>query len=239
MSKFRLFYRKLDLPNFIREVLVVMIGVFATFAITDSIDSSKRASEIEETLSLVRDELRSNRDIADSILSTLRKNERAYKFLYANRDNIKNINPDTLLYYMRLTTVVRRSTMDFYAKDVLKSSSHYRELNNNLLIYLNSVYGKNEVYRNEMGKYFKTTGDIFDQSTLILYKNRSPKPVEIYAALSDIGLFRARLYNKSLISIVIEDSRGISYELNKCANILDSLIQNKCYADFKPVKIDR
>ena len=236
MGKFRLFCRKLDLANFIREVLVVMIGVFATLAITDSMDSHKRESEIEVTLSLVRDELRSNRDLADSTLSTLRSNESGYKFLYANKDNIKNIDPDTLLSYMRLTTAIRRITMDFYARDVLKASSHYSELNNNLLMYLNLIYGKNEVYRNEMEKYFKTTRDIFDQSTLILYKNRSPKPVEIYSALTDIGLFRARLFNKSLVASAINDTEGISYELTECVNVLDSIIKNKCYADFKPVK---
>lgn len=236
MSKFRLFCNKLDVPNFIREVLVVMIGVFATLAITDSMDSNKRESEIEVTLSLVRDELRSNRDVADSMLISLKKHETGYRFLYAKRDSIENLHPDTLLDYMRLTTVIRRMAMDFYARDVLKSSSHYQELNNNLLIYLNSVYGKNEMYSDEISRYFKTTGDIFEQSTLMLYKNKSPEPMDIYRVLTDIGPFRARLYNKSLVELAIKDSEGISYELTECINVLDSIITNKCYADFKPVK---
>ena len=62
--------------DYIRQTSIVVIGVLITFAGSELVTQNSEKKDIQATMSLIRDELNSNRENYESIVSEFREDER-------------------------------------------------------------------------------------------------------------------------------------------------------------------
>lgn len=231
--------KRVKYATFFRQILVVMISVSLSMAVGRWIDQRKRESNIKVSLGLVRDELRENRAYADSVVVTLRHNQNGFRFLSDHRHAIRQLDGDTLTNYMQLALWARRGMMNHYAMEVLKNSATYEELDNALLIYLSRMYGVCTMYSETARRFFEQSQQVYDESITRLYDTHQPSADEVFDVLMGIRVFRARLYNPSLVESMLAVSSAVSAELDQCIVLMDSILKNDGYKNFKiPPTVD-
>lgn len=67
--------------DYIRQTSIVVIGVLITFAGSELVTQNSEKKDIQATMSLIRDELKSNRENYESIVSEFREDERLSSLL--------------------------------------------------------------------------------------------------------------------------------------------------------------
>lgn len=67
--------------DYIRQTSIVVIGVLITFVGSELVTQNSEKKDIQATMSLIRDELKSNRENYESIVSEFREDERLSSLL--------------------------------------------------------------------------------------------------------------------------------------------------------------
>lgn len=73
--------------DYIRQTSIVVIGVLITFVGSELVTQNSEKKDIQATMSLIRDELKSNRENYKSIVSEFREDERLSSLLVEPSDD--------------------------------------------------------------------------------------------------------------------------------------------------------
>ena len=82
--------------DYIRQTSIVVIGVLITFAGSELVTQNSEKKDIQATMSLIRDELKSNRENYESIVSEFREDERLSSLLVEHDLKHRTIPEDSL-----------------------------------------------------------------------------------------------------------------------------------------------
>ena len=83
--------------DYIRQTSIVVIGVLITFVGSELVTQNSEKKDIQATMSLIRDELKSNRENYKSIVSEFREDERLSSLLVEHDLKHRTIPEDSLI----------------------------------------------------------------------------------------------------------------------------------------------
>ena len=87
------------LGDYVRQISVVVIGVLITFVGSDLITQNSEKKDIQATMSLIRDELKSNRENYKNIVSEFREDEHLSSLLAEHDLKYRTIPEDSLIQF--------------------------------------------------------------------------------------------------------------------------------------------
>lgn len=93
--------------DYIRQTSIVVIGVLITFAGSELVTQNSEKKDIQATMSLIRDELKSNRENYESIVSEFREDERLSSLLVEYDLKHRTIPEDSLIQFRFLMGHIR------------------------------------------------------------------------------------------------------------------------------------
>ena len=108
--------------DYIRQTSIVVIGVLITFAGSELVTQNSEKKDIQATMSLIRDELKSNRENYESIVSEFREDERLSSLLVEYDLKHRTIPEDSLIQFRFLMGHIRSFYYSQNALDILKNS---------------------------------------------------------------------------------------------------------------------
>jgi len=117
------FLKRLGLLSYFRELSVVIIGILITLSITNAINNYHRQEELKGMLKLVKDELKDNYQNLIWVQQRWEGEQRVFKYLKENIDNIERIPIDTLQKYSYALGSIYSFNSKNDSYDVLKNST--------------------------------------------------------------------------------------------------------------------
>ncbi|MCC8034721.1 MAG: hypothetical protein LIO77_02160 [Rikenellaceae bacterium] len=126
---FREIWKKYRPGNYLRELSVVILGIFITLTATNYFSGQSRKKEYRQLIEMVQDELRANKRAIDNSISTMEIQLDKISFLYRHRDNLAVIPADTLEKYQYVFYWLEVPKFTDHTLEVLKYSSaiHYNK----------------------------------------------------------------------------------------------------------------
>lgn len=107
--------------DYIRQTSIVVIGVLITFVGSELVTQNSEKKDIQATMSLIRDELKSNRENYKSIVSEFREDERLSSLLVEHDLKHRTIPEDSLIQFRFLMGHIRSFYYSQNALDILKT----------------------------------------------------------------------------------------------------------------------
>ena len=127
--------------DYIRQTSIVVIGVLITFAGSELVTQNSEKKDIQATMSLIRDELKSNRENYESIVSEFREDERLSSLLVEYDLKHRTIPEDSLIQFRFLMGHIRSFYYSQNALDILKNSMLMQKISDKeLLLQLTGIY---------------------------------------------------------------------------------------------------
>lgn len=151
------------LGDYIRQTSIVVIGVVITFAGSELVTQNSERKDIRATMSLIRDELKSNRENYESIVSEFREDEHLSCLLVEHDLKHRTIPEDSLIQFRFLMGHIRNFYYSQNALDILKSSMLMQKISDKeLLLQLTGIYEVLDGFKATMNGYY----DMKDEITL-------------------------------------------------------------------------
>lgn len=151
------------LGDYIRQTSIVVIGVVITFAGSELVTQNSERKDIRATMSLIRDELKSNRENYESIVSEFGEDEHLSCLLVEHDLKHRTIPEDSLIQFRFLMGHIRNFYYSQNALDILKSSMLMQKISDKeLLLQLTGIYEVLDGFKATMNGYY----DMKDEITL-------------------------------------------------------------------------
>lgn len=168
-SKVKTIVKGWRLGDFVRQIAVVVIGVVITFIGSDLITQNSEKKDIRSTMSLIRDELKSNREKYEDIVAEFREDE-ALSTLLAEHDlKVRTIPEDSLKQYAFVLGHIRGFSYTQNALDILKSSMLMQKIpDKDLLLQLTEIYEVLNGFKLTMDAYYEMKDQIMTPFNLAL-----------------------------------------------------------------------
>ena len=166
--------------DYIRQTSIVVIGVLITFAGSELVTQNSEKKDIQATMSLIRDELKSNRENYESIVSEFREDERLSSLLVEYDLKHRTIPEDSLIQFRFLMGHIRSFYYSQNALDILKNSMLMQKISDKELLLqfmfrpaVGSVREGGQVPGAAPPDHFiQKTAAACDAAGLVLYLNR-------------------------------------------------------------------
>ena len=147
--------------DYIRQTSIVVIGVLITFAGSELVTQNSEKKDIQATMSLIRDELKSNRENYESIVSEFREDERLSSLLVEYDLKHRTIPEDSLIQFRFLMGHIRSFYYSQNALDILKNSMLMQKISDKeLLLQLTGIYEVLDGFRATMNGYYDMKDEI-------------------------------------------------------------------------------
>ena len=147
--------------DYIRQTSIVVIGVLITFAGSELVTQNSERKDIQATMSLIRDELKSNRENYKSVVSEFREDERLSSLLVEHDLKHRTIPEDSLIRFRFLMGHIRSFYYSQNALDILKSSMLMQKISDKeLLLQLTGIYEVLDGFRATMNGYYDMKDEI-------------------------------------------------------------------------------
>ena len=141
--------------DYIRQTSIVVIGVLITFVGSELVTQNSEKKDIQATMSLIRDELKSNRENYKSIVSEFREDERLSSLLVEHDLKHRTIPEDSLIQFRFLMGHIRSFYYSQNALDILKNSMLMQKISDKeLLLQLTGIYEVLDGFRATMNGYW-------------------------------------------------------------------------------------
>ncbi|MCD8072265.1 MAG: hypothetical protein LUE10_03665 [Alistipes sp.] len=126
---FRDLWKKYRPGNYIRELSVVILGIFITLTATNYFSGQSRKKEYRQLIDMVYDELRANKTTADNSISAMETQLDKIVYFYNHRDRLGEIPADTIEKYQFVFFWFEVPKFTDHSLEVLKFSSaiHYNK----------------------------------------------------------------------------------------------------------------
>ncbi len=168
-SKVKTIVKGWRLGDFVRQVAVVVIGVVITFMGSDLITQNSEKKDIQSTMSLIRDELKSNREKYEDIVAEFREDEALSTLLAEHDMKIRTIPEDSLRQYATVLGHIRGFSYTQDALDILKNSMLMQKISDKeLLLQLTKVYEALNGFKLTMTEYYEMKDQIMTPFNLAL-----------------------------------------------------------------------
>lgn len=168
-SKVKTIVKGWRLGDFVRQVAVVVIGVVITFIGSDLITQNSERKDIRSTMSLIRDELKSNREKYEDIVAEFREDEALSTLLAEHGMKIRTISEDSLRQYATVLGHIRGFSYTQDALDILKNSMLMQKISDKeLLLQLTKVYEALNGFKLTMTEYYEMKDQIMTPFNLAL-----------------------------------------------------------------------
>lgn len=143
------------LGDYIRQISVVVIGVLITFMGSDLMTRNSEKRDIQSTMSLIRDELKSNRKKFENIVSEFSEDERLSTLLAEHDMKYRTIPEDSLKQFCTVLGHIRGFTYTRNALDILKNSMLMQKISDkDLLLQLTEIYEILDGFKLTMNGYY-------------------------------------------------------------------------------------
>lgn len=147
--------KKWKLGDYIRQISVVVIGVLITFMGSDLLTQSSEKKDIQATMSLIRDELKSNRENYENIVSEFKEDEHLSTLLADHDLKHRTIPEDSLIQFRFLMGHIRSFYYSQNALDILKNSMLMQKISDKeLLLQLTGIYEVLDGFKATMNGYY-------------------------------------------------------------------------------------
>lgn len=147
--------------DYIRHTSIVVIGVLITFVGSELVTQNSEKKDIQATMSLIRDELKSNRENYKSIVSEFREDERLSSLLVEHDLKHRTIPEDSLIQFRFLMGHIRSFYYSQNALDILKNSMLMQKISDKeLLLQLTGIYEVLDGFRATMNGYYDMKDEI-------------------------------------------------------------------------------
>ncbi|MCD7969050.1 MAG: hypothetical protein LUF87_01690 [Alistipes sp.] len=120
---FRPLVRKLRPGNYVRELSVVILGIFITLTATNYLSNRSKNKEYRQMISMVHAELVENKTKIDNTIRMMEFERGIEKYFYEHREEIDRMPLDTLYKYQYVHHQVEYSVFTNHSLEVLKFSS--------------------------------------------------------------------------------------------------------------------
>lgn len=149
------------ITKYLRELSVVMIGVFVTLWVTSVISGNSKQNEVDRVMKLVQTELEDNLRRVEWSQGKWAAEQQAYQLIRQHISHVEEIPLDTLEKYRKVIGDIHSLSVNSDSYEVLKSSllTQYIE-NKDFLRGLSQTYGSLGLVRNKLDRYtsLKTDG---------------------------------------------------------------------------------
>lgn len=125
------FFEKFDAVAFISNIIAVILGIVITFSIQGVIDRRAERDNIRSALTLVREELESNRNDLLECTRIVDMECRAAAYLLDNAAHLKQCHPDSVSKHGTIIISDMYMTLPSDAMELLKNSSLFPALHDN------------------------------------------------------------------------------------------------------------
>lgn len=149
------------LGDYVRQISVVVIGVLITFMGSDLVTRNSEKKDIRATMSLIRDELKSNRKKYENIVSEFSEDEQLSTLLAEHDLKFRTIPEDSLKQFRFVLGHIRSFTYARNALDILKSSMLMQKISDKeLLLQLTEIYEILDGFKVTMNGYYDMKDEI-------------------------------------------------------------------------------
>jgi len=144
-----------NLGDYVRQISIVVIGVLITFMGSDLVTQNSEKKDIRATMSLIRDELKGNREKFDYIVSEFREDEQLSTLLVEHDLKLRTIPEDSLKQFIFLMGHIRSFSQTRNALDILKSSMLMQKISDKeLLLQLTGIYEVLDGFKETINGYY-------------------------------------------------------------------------------------
>ncbi len=195
------------ITKYMRELSIVMIGVFVTLWVTGIISDNSKQREVNRVMKLVQTELEDNLRSVEFSQHKWAAEQQVYRLIRQHIGRLEEIPLDTLEKYRKVIGDIHNLSVKSDSYEVLKSSLLTQYIDNkDFLRALSQTYGSLELVQDKLNRYtnLKTDGlnhtmSQVDQKTLDKWMNGDAHA--FFKIPLDDNVFRAFVYSGgSLIS---------------------------------------
>lgn len=145
--------------EYIRQTSIVVIGVLITFVGSELVTRCSEQKDIKSTMLLIRDELKSNRDQFEDVMSEFNKDKRISTLLVEHDMKFRMIPEDSLRQFGFVLGHFRVFSCRRNAIDLLKNSMLMQKISDKeFLLSLIEVYETLESFRTLITEYYDMKG---------------------------------------------------------------------------------
>lgn len=208
--------------KYLRELSIVITGVFITLVITNIISAKGKRDEVERAVALIKTELENNLYQLEWAQQKWETEQKAFHLIKQHIDNLNKIPADTLIKYRKIIGDKHSLSASSDSYEVIKSSLLMQYIQDkDFLSDLSKTYGNIELINNKLLHYTNTKGTGLDHMINHTDKTHLEKWVngsiyDFYAIPLNDNVFRIFVYTgNTLIS---------SDEFEACKNGIRSVI---------------
>ncbi|MCD8182111.1 MAG: hypothetical protein LUE99_02380 [Bacteroides sp.] len=173
-SKVKTIVKSWRLGDFVWQIAVVVIGVVITFMGSDLVTQNSEKKDIRATMSLIRDELKSNREKFEAIVVEFSEDEHLSAILTKHDMKYRTIPEDSLRQFALLLGHIRGFSYTRNALDILKNSMLMQKISDKeLLLQLTEVYERLDGFKATMNGYYDMKDEIMTPFHLALTDEQS------------------------------------------------------------------
>lgn len=141
--------------EYIRQTSIVVIGVLITFVGSELVTRCSEQKDIKSTMLLIRDELKSNRDQFEDVMSEFNKDKRISTLLMEHDMKFRMIPEDSLRQFGFVLGHFRVFSCRRNAMDLLKNSMLMQKISDKeFLLLLIEAYETLESFRTLITQYY-------------------------------------------------------------------------------------
>lgn len=164
--------------DYIRQTSIVVIGVLVTFTGSGLVTNCSERKDIKSTMLLIRDELKSNRQKYEYIVSEFSEDEQLSDLLMRHDMNIHTIPEDSLKLFATTLGHIRGFAYTRNALNILQNSMLMQKIpDKEFLLSLVEVYEKLEGFKLSINGYYDMKEEVTtpfhlsltDEQTALLY----------------------------------------------------------------------
>ena len=145
--------------EYIRQTSIVVIGVLITFVGSELVTRCSEQKDIKSTMLLIRDELKSNQDQFEDVMSEFNKDKRISTLLMEHDMKFRMIPEDSLRQFGFVLGHFRVFSCRRNAMDLLKNSMLMQKISDKeFLLSLIEVYERLESFRTLITEYYDMKG---------------------------------------------------------------------------------
>lgn len=122
-------WRKLRPGDFLRQLVIVILGIFITLTATNRYSARSKKKEYRQIIEMVHSELLENKTLIDGAVEEMELQQDMSRYIYENRDRLDLLPTDTLLKYSWVHQSIDLVYFKSHTLEVLKYSSsiHYSD----------------------------------------------------------------------------------------------------------------
>lgn len=157
--------KRLRLPNYLRELSVVIIGIAVTLYASGIISDNKEKKDLELQLNAIYTELDENLRRIDEILEYHNEHERLRNYLFTVFDEPEKYDPDTIFKYDNVLSTIPDFAYKKGAFDMFVYSGAMRLLSNRTqLLEITDCYAALDEFKHANDLHFALKSEIFGET---------------------------------------------------------------------------